>query len=232
MNRLRKSAFPNKKIKHGVIGMFLTVAIAVPMHYLHHKSVNSYQNYHLSFSKKNVHKLNNVDFDTLRNYHNKTQGNPIVEDSVRIFKHMPFHKLNKHHYPYKKGINLAQQDNVLPTQLEYLHVFFRNSALNIFIYKRIKFTLKHLATKSIYNPISGIWYKLRMCESGNNYSLNTGNGYYGAYQFALSTWWAIGFTGLPNQASPETQDKAAIELQKISGWIAWPQCAGNLGLLG
>jgi len=76
----------------------------------------------------------------------------------------------------------------------------------------------------------GVWYELRMCESGDNYAENTGNGYYGAYQFALSTWESLGFTGLPSDASPATQDQAAEELQAEYGWSPWPACSAELGL--
>jgi hypothetical protein len=79
-------------------------------------------------------------------------------------------------------------------------------------------------------PSGGIWYELRVCESGDNYSADTGNGYYGAYQFSLSTWYGLGFTGLPSQAPPAVQDRAAQELQATSGWAQWPECAAELGL--
>ncbi len=79
-------------------------------------------------------------------------------------------------------------------------------------------------------PTGGVWYQLRMCESGDNYATNTGNGYYGAYQFDLQTWYGLGFSGLPSNASPAVQDEAAQELQARSGWSPWPQCAAKLGL--
>jgi len=71
---------------------------------------------------------------------------------------------------------------------------------------------------------------LRMCESGGNYQTNTGNGYYGAYQFSLATWQSLGYTGYPHQASPATQDEAARRLQARSGWGQWPACSAKLGL--
>jgi hypothetical protein len=80
-------------------------------------------------------------------------------------------------------------------------------------------------------PASGVWAELRQCESSDNYGDDTGNGYYGAYQFLLSTWEALGFSGLPSQASPATQDLAARELQARSGWGQWPVCARRLGLI-
>jgi hypothetical protein len=72
--------------------------------------------------------------------------------------------------------------------------------------------------------------RLRQCESGDNYRANTGNGYYGAYQFDLRTWQGRGYAGLPSNASPATQDKAAHELQADRGWSPWPTCARKLGL--
>jgi hypothetical protein len=74
--------------------------------------------------------------------------------------------------------------------------------------------------------------RLRQCESGGNYRINTGNGYYGAYQFAAGTWRGLGYSGLPHQADPATQDAAARQLQSRSGWGQWPACARRLGLYG
>ncbi len=68
------------------------------------------------------------------------------------------------------------------------------------------------------------------CESGGNYSINTGNGYYGAYQFSLSTWQSLGYGGYPHEASPAVQDQAARELQALYGWGQWPGCSWYLGL--
>jgi hypothetical protein len=75
-----------------------------------------------------------------------------------------------------------------------------------------------------------VWAKLRRCEAGGRYNANTGNGYYGAYQFAAGTWRALGYTGLPHEAPPEVQDEAARKLQARSGWGQWPACARRLGL--
>ena len=60
-----------------------------------------------------------------------------------------------------------------------------------------------------------------MCESSNNYSINTGNGYYGAYQFDLATWRSVGGSGYPNQASPAEQDARALILYRERGWQPW-----------
>jgi hypothetical protein len=70
-----------------------------------------------------------------------------------------------------------------------------------------------------------MFYRLRVCESGNNYRDNTGNGYYGAYQFALPTWHNLGMTGRPDLAAPAIQDHAAYVLYKHAGWAPWPACS-------
>ena len=72
--------------------------------------------------------------------------------------------------------------------------------------------------------------KLRQCESGGNYSINTGNGFYGAYQFDRGTWNGLGYPGRADQASPATQDEAARKLQAQRGWSPWPACSRGLGL--
>jgi hypothetical protein len=74
------------------------------------------------------------------------------------------------------------------------------------------------------------WLALRECESGDNYSENTGNGFYGAYQFSASTWWNLGYSGLPNLAPAWEQDAAAARLQRLTGWSAWPICSEIIGV--
>jgi hypothetical protein len=69
------------------------------------------------------------------------------------------------------------------------------------------------------------FYRLRVCESSDNYRDNTGNGYYGAYQFAQTTWTNLGMSGRPDQAAPAVQDHAAYTLYKRSGWGPWPACS-------
>jgi hypothetical protein len=73
-------------------------------------------------------------------------------------------------------------------------------------------------------PSGSQLYALRMCESGGNYRINSGNGYYGAYQFSVSTWRGLGYGGYPHQASPATQDAAVRKLYARSGWSPWPVC--------
>lgn len=78
---------------------------------------------------------------------------------------------------------------------------------------------------------AGVWLELRRCESDDNYGDDTGNGYFGAYQFSPATWHGLGLGGLPSDASPAQQDRAAQELQARSGWGQWPVCSRRLGLL-
>lgn len=78
--------------------------------------------------------------------------------------------------------------------------------------------------------LGGSFGALRQCEAGGNYSENTGNGFYGAYQFSLSTWQSLGYSGLPSDASPAQQDAAAQQLQAQDGWGPWPGCSAQLGL--
>lgn len=76
-----------------------------------------------------------------------------------------------------------------------------------------------------------VWDALAQCEAGGNWAINTGNGYYGGLQFNLGTWQAYGGTGLPSEASRETQIAIATKVRDASGgYGAWPGCAAKLGL--
>lgn len=80
-------------------------------------------------------------------------------------------------------------------------------------------------------PASGLnWAALRFCESNGSggYRANTGNGYYGAYQFDLRTWRGLGYSGYPHHASPATQDEAARQLYASRGRQPWPVCGRQL----
>jgi hypothetical protein len=85
-------------------------------------------------------------------------------------------------------------------------------------------------TSAAPSSLAAAFAAIRRCESSDDYSLSTGNGYYGAYQFSASTWAGLGESGLPSQASPAVQDAAAYKLYESSGWGAWPECAAVAGL--
>jgi len=76
----------------------------------------------------------------------------------------------------------------------------------------------------------GVWDQLAQCESGGNWAINTGNGFYGGLQFTLSSWQATGGSGLPSYASREEQIMRAERLLAMQGWGAWPACTAKLGL--
>jgi len=79
------------------------------------------------------------------------------------------------------------------------------------------------------DPSASAWASLRQCESSGNYSINTGNGYFGAYQFDQATWQSVGGSGSPNQASSTEQDYRALYLYRMRGWSPWV-CASLAGL--
>lgn len=77
------------------------------------------------------------------------------------------------------------------------------------------------------------WDRLAQCESGGNWSINTGNGYHGGLQFSASTWQAFGggeFAATANQASREQQIVVAERTLAQQGWGAWPACSAGMGL--
>ena len=76
----------------------------------------------------------------------------------------------------------------------------------------------------------GVWLRLRQCESGDDYQANTGNGFFGAYQFSQQTWTDLGYPGRPDLDPAAMQDAAAQKLQAESGWGQWPACSAALGL--
>jgi LysM repeat protein len=76
----------------------------------------------------------------------------------------------------------------------------------------------------------GVWDRLAQCESGGNWSINTGNGFYGGLQFTQSSWRAAGGSGNPQHASRSEQIRVAQHLQSMQGWGAWPTCSRKIGL--
>lgn len=81
---------------------------------------------------------------------------------------------------------------------------------------------------------AAVWDSLARCESGGNWSANTGNGYYGGLQFSRSTWAANGgerFNRYPHRASREQQIAIAENVRDArGGYGAWPACSRKLGL--
>lgn len=65
---------------------------------------------------------------------------------------------------------------------------------------------------------------MAQCESGGNWNINTGNGYYGGLQFSQSSWNAAGGSGNPANASKAEQIRVAENLLAMQGPSAWPNC--------
>jgi hypothetical protein len=80
---------------------------------------------------------------------------------------------------------------------------------------------------------NSVWDDLARCESGGNWAINTGNGYYGGLQFNYATWHDYGggaYAEYPHQASREEQIAVAERLRAARGYAPWPACRAKLGL--
>lgn len=77
---------------------------------------------------------------------------------------------------------------------------------------------------------NSVWDKLAECESGGDWSTDTGNGFSGGLQFTPSTWKAFGGEGSPENASRSEQIAVAKRVLAEQGWSAWPACSSKLGL--
>ncbi len=73
------------------------------------------------------------------------------------------------------------------------------------------------------------WDAVAQCESGGNWAISTGNGFYGGLQFTLSTWQAFGGSGNPAAASKAEQIRVAENVLAGQGKGAWPVCGVGLG---
>jgi ABC-type transport system substrate-binding protein len=105
-------------------------------------------------------------------------------------------------------------------------------------------TLAGVTTAAVAVPLMGAtgasaattseWDTVAQCESGGNWSIDTGNGYYGGLQFSYGTWLAYGggaYGATANLASREQQIIVAERLRAVSGFHPWPSCARKLGLI-
>ncbi|MGI5399955.1 transglycosylase family protein [Streptomyces sp. CA-135486] len=91
------------------------------------------------------------------------------------------------------------------------------------------------ATGSAQAADSGVWDRIAQCESGGNWHINTGNGYYGGLQFSAGTWRAYGggeYASTADGASKSQQIAVATKVQRAQGWGAWPTCSSRAGAYG
>jgi len=79
-----------------------------------------------------------------------------------------------------------------------------------------------------------VWDNLARCESGGNWAINTGNGYYGGLQFNQATWQSNGGTAYASSAHLASRQQQIAIAEKVAagrGFAPWPACAAKLGLL-
>ncbi len=89
------------------------------------------------------------------------------------------------------------------------------------------------ATATPSAAATSAWDKLAGCESGGNWGINTGNGYYGGLQFADGTWDGNGGEKYASRADLASRGEQIIIAAKVldgSGWSPWPACSSRLGL--
>ena len=79
------------------------------------------------------------------------------------------------------------------------------------------------------NADSVNWDAIAQCESGGNWSTNTGNGHYGGLQFKQATWSSNGGVGNPAMASRAEQIRVAENVLRTQGLKAWPKCGARGG---
>jgi LysM repeat protein len=133
-----------------------------------------------------------------------------------------------------KNLRIPAQDEQLPSRPLPANQIVENSAANS------QAPAKPAPLASATNKVpaaavntGSVWDRLAVCESGGNWSINTGNGYYGGLQFTLSTWLANGggaYASRPDLATRDQQIAIASKIQAGRGWSPWPACSAKLGL--
>jgi hypothetical protein len=89
-----------------------------------------------------------------------------------------------------------------------------------------------VVTTTVSAPASGdAFASLRACEAGGDYTRNSGNGYFGAYQYSVGTWANYDGYARADLAPAAVQDAKAQADQATRGWSPWPGCAHKLGLM-
>ncbi|WP_161801074.1 transglycosylase family protein [Kitasatospora griseola] len=97
----------------------------------------------------------------------------------------------------------------------------------------IGLTVPGLAAGTASAASVATWDKVAQCESSGNWSINTGNGFYGGLQFTASTWAAFGGTAFAPRADLATKDQQIAVAEKVlasQGPGAWPVCSVQAGL--
>jgi resuscitation-promoting factor RpfA len=111
----------------------------------------------------------------------------------------------------------------------------RTTALPAVVALLAPLALLAAATGTAQAADGGVWDRIARCESGGNWQINTGNGYYGGLQFSAGTWRAYGgtaYAATADKASKAQQIAVATKVQQAQGWSAWPTCAARSGATG
>ena len=141
--------------------------------------------------------------------HAPLAGHPTVRASMRADLHGRLLATNR---------RLAQRAGERPNPLARVWSNERIQRDN----RRLRAALRR--TRASSSTAGGALAAIRLCESGGDYSTDTGNGFYGAYQFTQASWESVGGTGNPAEAGPAEQDRRAAMLLASSGTGNWPVC--------
>jgi hypothetical protein len=154
-----------------------------------------------------------------------TQAHPLKPDTTEEAKHVIIKSLE------------SEKPPSFPDRTKYVEIAREQDRLRELSRLREEEAKKAVTAQSsqVVPPpvvVSGddAFARLRLCEAGGNYSTNTGNGFYGAYQYDLGTWNNYGGFKYPHEAPPAVQDAKARETQAARGWSPWPACSRKLGL--
>ena len=176
-----------------------------------------------------------------------TDGDKVVLDRIRVVrKHvageaMPFATVSRDDSSMAQGRSTVVRSGHAGLRNVTYRITFENGHLVARkvvaqeVLRRPVAEIERVGTRTVattnFAGGSTVWDRLAQCESGGNWATNTGNGYYGGLQFSLGTWQAYGGSGLPSNASRETQIAIATKIRNASGgYGAWPACAASLGL--
>jgi hypothetical protein len=152
-----------------------------------------------------------------------TQARPLKQKYTDLYyavkkkqgKNAPGRNIRKYGVRTKHGVRKATPHELAKS----IHVL-RNLLIPYLVARKPGIPPSGALTAKAGYPLSAI----AACESGGNPSTNTGNGFYGKYQFTLSTWQSVGGSGNPAQASEAEQDRRAAMLYAREGASPWPVC--------
>jgi hypothetical protein len=130
----------------------------------------------------------------------RVEGERVAPGYVRTVRRWSLTKLTRHHRHLRRELRSARRERVEE----------RAEA--------------RAAARAAASTASPALEAIAACESGGNPQTDTGNGFYGKYQFSLPTWQAVGGSGNPAQASEAEQDRRAATLLAQAGPGQWPVC--------